>query len=108
MGLSELTWTVTWTAPATGSGDITFYGGSVLANGNGSSSNDKFVTTETVGTLVSAPTPLSVTLSNVENTSCNGVADGTATAVPTGGTPITRIHGIMVKLPKLLLNCLQD
>ncbi|MBK8112538.1 MAG: T9SS type A sorting domain-containing protein [Saprospiraceae bacterium] len=87
MGLSELTWTVTWTAPATGSGDITFYGGSVLANGNGSSSNDKFVTTETVGTLVSAPTPLSVTLSNVENTSCNGVADGTATAVPTGGTP---------------------
>ncbi|HRG66768.1 MAG TPA: hypothetical protein PLV12_13210, partial [Saprospiraceae bacterium] len=46
MGLSELTWTVDWTAPATGSGDITFYGGSVLANGNGSSSNDKFVTTE--------------------------------------------------------------
>ncbi|MBP6397954.1 MAG: hypothetical protein KA340_08740, partial [Saprospiraceae bacterium] len=87
MGLSELTWTVDWTAPATGSGEITFYGGSVLANGNNSSSNDRFVTTETSGTLMSAPTPLSVTLSNVQNASCNGLADGTATAVPTGGTP---------------------
>lgn len=87
MGLPELTWTVDWTAPASGSGEITFYGGSILANGNNSSSNDKFVTTEASGTLVSSPTPLSVTLSNVENASCNGVADGTATAVPTGGSP---------------------
>ena len=86
-GLGELTWTVTWTAPATGSGDITFYGGSVLANGNGSSSNDKFITTQTSGTLVSAPTPLSVTLSNVQNVSCNGGNEGSATAVPAGGTP---------------------
>lgn len=86
-GLGELTWTVTWTAPTSGSGDITFYGGSVLANGNGSSSNDKFVNTQTSGTLVSAPTPLSVTLSNIQNVSCNGGNDGSATAVPAGGTP---------------------
>lgn len=86
-GLGELTWTATWTAPATGSGDITFYGGAVLANGNNSSSLDKFVQTQTSGTLASSPTPLSVTLTNVENVSCNGGSDGSATAVPAGGTP---------------------
>ncbi len=35
------TWTVQWTAPAAGTGDVSFYAIAVLANGNGANSGDK-------------------------------------------------------------------
>ena len=39
-GSGSKTWTFDWTAPVSGSGEITFYGAFNLANGNGSSSGD--------------------------------------------------------------------
>lgn len=85
-GSNDLTWTVDWTAPASGTGDITFYGGAILANGTGSSSGDKFVTTNTSGTLSGGTMALSATLSNVTNVSCFNGNDGSATANAVGGT----------------------
>jgi hypothetical protein len=35
------TWSFNWTAPAAGSGDVTFYGAFVCANGNGSDTGDQ-------------------------------------------------------------------
>ncbi|MBK8700093.1 MAG: hypothetical protein IPN29_11415 [Saprospiraceae bacterium] len=86
-GNTMLTWTVDWTAPASGSGLITFYGGSVIANGNSGSSGDRFVITQSSGTLSGSSTPLSVSLTDVTNVSCNGGFDGSATAQPSGGSP---------------------
>ena len=38
---STKTWTVEWTAPSAGTGDVSFYAVAVLANGNGANSGDK-------------------------------------------------------------------
>ena len=39
-GSDAITWEVTWTAPAVGSGEVTFFGASLAANGNGKTSGD--------------------------------------------------------------------
>jgi len=40
-GTGTKTWTFNWTAPAAGSGDVTFYGAFVAANGNGANTGDQ-------------------------------------------------------------------
>ncbi len=40
------TWSFDWTAPATGTGDVTFYGAFNAANGNGETSGDVIYTSE--------------------------------------------------------------
>lgn len=80
-------YTFDWTAPAiAGSNTITFYAASVLANGNGSSYNDR-VLTQTVSTEFIGPQgdPLEVIIANVENVDCEGSSTGSATAIATGG-----------------------
>lgn len=49
------TWTFNWTAPAAGSGAVTFYGAFLAANGNGSSSGDQtYKTSYTVAEAVAS------------------------------------------------------
>jgi hypothetical protein len=58
----SFTFTVNWTAPATGVGDVTFYAVGNGANGNGSTSGDNiYNTTLTIGEAVAAPTPATLT-----------------------------------------------
>jgi hypothetical protein len=82
---APLTWTVDWTAPSTGTGNITFYGTSILGNGSGTG-GDKMVVTNLSGTLAGGATPVSATLSNISNVTCYNGNDGSATADPTGGS----------------------
>lgn len=42
-GKSGKTWTVEWTAPATGTGEVKFYAAALAANGNGNTSGDDVV-----------------------------------------------------------------
>lgn len=42
---------------------------------------------DTVTTIITEPPPLTVSLSGIQNVSCKGGADGSATANPVGGTP---------------------
>ncbi len=86
-GSNDITWTVDWTAPSSGTGDITFYGGAILGNGS-NSSGDKFITTSTSGTLSGGTMALSATLSNVTNVSCFNGSDGSATADAIGGSGV--------------------
>ncbi len=83
-GNPNLTWTVDWTAPASGTGYITFYGATILGNGSGEN-GDKFYTTTSVGTMMPTSTPLAATIANVTNVSCYNGSDGSATANHTGG-----------------------
>jgi hypothetical protein len=54
-GSNTKSWTFNWTAPVTGSGDVTFYGAFMAANGNGASSGDiVFKTTYTVSEAVAS------------------------------------------------------
>jgi hypothetical protein len=82
-----ITYTFDWTAPAiAGSNTITFYAASVLANGNGSSFNDRVLThTATTEFIGPQGDPLEVIIANVENVDCSGSSTGSATAIATGG-----------------------
>jgi len=83
-----LSFNVDWTAPmTTGSNPIVkFYASAVIANGNNSSNMDRVVFTNQIIPIQSSASPLSVSISNVEGVSCNGLSDGNATAVPSGGS----------------------
>ncbi len=84
---NTITYNFNWTSPAiAGSNNITFYAASVLANGNGSSFNDR-VLTHSVSAEFIGPQgdPLEVIIANVENVDCAGGNTGSATAIATGG-----------------------
>lgn len=83
-GNNTVTFTVNWTAPASGSGNITFYAAANLANGNGSTSGDYIAATTVSGVLGSGGTTLNVAVAGV-NASCFGANDGQATANVEGG-----------------------
>lgn len=85
---NELSFDVDWTAPlTTGTNPIVkFYASAVIANGNNSSSLDKVVFTNQTIPIQSTGSPLGVSITSVDGVTCNGLSDGNATAVPTGGT----------------------
>lgn len=85
---NELSFNVDWTAPTTVGTNpvIKFYAAAVIANGNGSSNQDKVVFTNQIIPIESSGSSLTVSLTNIEGVSCNGLSDGNATAVPSGGT----------------------
>jgi len=83
---NTITWTSTWKAPVGSNGDmITMYVAGLIANGNGSTGGDNTVT-GTATTTLSVSTPLTASITKTD-LSCFQSADGTATAVPAGGTP---------------------
>ncbi|MCB0690254.1 MAG: T9SS type A sorting domain-containing protein [Saprospiraceae bacterium] len=88
-GASTLTFNVDWTPNSTNNSaeTITFYGASVLANGNGSNQNDKVINTNTTTTMEITPDPLSLTFNDISETTCYESPDGSATVVVSGGTP---------------------
>ena len=59
-GTDTRTWTFDWTAPSTGSGDVTFYGAFNATNSNGQTSGDTILTSTTVVSEdMSTPTSIS-------------------------------------------------
>lgn len=86
-GSDVITYNFNWTSPSiAGNNNITFYASSVLANGNGSSFNDRVLTQSTTAEFIGPQgDPLEVIISNVQNADCAGAATGSATAIATGG-----------------------
>lgn len=82
---NTINFTVTWTAPATGSGNVTFYAAANLANGNGSTSGDYITTTTATGNLDNGGGSEITVDVNGTNLSCFGSNDGQATANVTQG-----------------------
>ena len=77
------TFNFTWVAPATSTGNVTFWFSGVAGNHNGSDSGDDTYT----GSSVIAPATSTMTVAIVgNNVTCNGANNGSATATPTGGT----------------------
>ncbi len=84
---STVTWTVDWTAPSNPNGEtITFYAGSILANGNNNNGGDKFIATNASGTLTGATVPVTLSITGQTDVICQGEMNGTATVSVTGGT----------------------
>lgn len=86
-GSNTLSFNVDWTAPSTTGSNpvIKFYASAVIANGNGSSSNDRVVLTNQIIPITTGASPLSVSISNVNPASCANSNNGSATATPSGG-----------------------
>ena len=87
----QVSWTFDWESPATatGSGDITFYASSVLANNNGSTSGDRGINTSFTANLSSGGgggLPVSIAIVNSNNVDCFGDNTGFATAFASGGS----------------------
>ncbi len=83
-GNSSVTYTVDWTSPASGSGNITMYAAGNLANGNSGTSGDKIVTTSVFGTFMGGGGAILVDVTGT-NVSCLGGTNGTASASASGG-----------------------
>jgi Reeler domain len=77
-------WTFDWTAPAAGSGAVTFYGAFIIGNGGGSSGDSTLLSTLTVQELVAAAASDSIAITSGSNPSCNGDTL-TFTVYPTNG-----------------------
>lgn len=77
--------TFNWTAPASGTGTISFWAVINAVNGNGSDSGDKYNTGHVTITELIPGSALNVTTS-VVNVACNGDKTGSATVAVTGGT----------------------
>ena len=80
-------WTFKWQAPSGPNGtNITLYGIANLCNGNNNTGGDNYITTNASGQLMINATPLELSMTST-NVTCNGAANGQATAIPSGGTP---------------------
>ena len=82
-----ITYQFNWTSPAiAGTNNITLYASSVLANGSGSSFNDRVLTHSVTAEFIGPQgDPLEVIISNVQNVDCADTNTGSATAIATGG-----------------------
>lgn len=87
-GSSSVSWTFEWTSPATApqNGDITFYYSMNMTNGQGNTTGDKVINSNTTVNLSSAGDPLSVTVNKINDVSCFGDSDGAAIAIASDGS----------------------
>ena len=84
---NQVSWTVNWTAPANGTSQtITLYAVANIANGANGNDGDYIIFNTFSGTYVPQPPTPSVNITPTHVT-CFGIADGTATAMASGGTP---------------------
>ena len=83
-GGNDVTYTVDWTSPSSGGGEITMYAAALLANGNGGSSGDVTVTTTSAGNFMGGGGQITVDVTGTD-VSCFGGNDGSATAIASGG-----------------------
>ena len=83
---STRSWTFNWTAPAAGTGVVTFYTSGMLADGTGDEAFDYVHTKSWAVSEITTPVcNFSATASSVAVT-CNGSSTGSATVTPSGGT----------------------
>ncbi|MBK9255203.1 MAG: T9SS type A sorting domain-containing protein [Saprospiraceae bacterium] len=84
---NTLSFTVNWTSPAvTGAvPEIKFYASAVIANGNGSTSGDRFVVTNISLPIQSPASPISVNVVPLSGTTCSNSDDGSASVNISGG-----------------------
>jgi hypothetical protein len=84
--LAANTYTMTWVAPAAGTGMVNFYACGNCINGTGGESGDNTGTTS-LALTEQAPVCTSAILTTAfTNATCAGTATGSATVTPTGGT----------------------
>lgn len=82
-----VTWTATWTSPSgPPNTTLTMYAVGNIANGNGTTTGDRIRTQQLTGTLMGGGPELSVTINVNNHVLCNGQSNGSATAVPEGGS----------------------
>ncbi|MDW8228467.1 MAG: choice-of-anchor V domain-containing protein [Saprospiraceae bacterium] len=83
----SVSWLFNWKSPVSAAGNtIKFYFIGNFCNGNGGTSGDiAFAFSENYA--FSGAPPLTVSITNVNNVSCFGGNNGSATAEPSGGTP---------------------
>lgn len=86
-GGAPVSWSFNWTSPATVNGNtVKFYYTGNFANGNGGTSGDiayEFLqTVPFVGQV-----PVTASIGDVQNVTCNGGSNGSATVEASGGTP---------------------
>jgi hypothetical protein len=79
-----ITWNFQWTAPAAGTGSVTFYFSSNAANNNGSTSGDE-IYTDAVTLLESSPSYTISGLLQYDNTAGTPVVNSTVRLLGTGG-----------------------
>ncbi|MFM8960762.1 MAG: choice-of-anchor V domain-containing protein [Bacteroidota bacterium] len=79
-----ITWNFQWTAPAAGTGPVTFYFSSNAANNNGSTSGDE-IYTDAVTLLESSPSYMISGLLQYDNTAGTPVVNSTVRLLGTGG-----------------------
>lgn len=95
-GTGTATWTFTWVAPATGSGNVTFYGSLLGCNNNGGTSGDiTYITSTTVSESVPCTATASITA--LQDTVCNGslttlTANGVGTYLWSNGSTSSNIN----------------
>ena len=82
-GGSSLSWTADWEAPAIND-DVTFYMVSMLGNGSGSG-GDNLLINEFV-TTIEVIDPIEINFINIVEVTCNGLENGSAQAMVSGGT----------------------
>jgi hypothetical protein len=82
-----ITWNFQWTAPAAGTGPVTFYVASNAANNNGSTSGDE-IYTDSYTLLESSPSYTISGLLQYDNTSATPLVSSTVRLMGTGGNLI--------------------
>ncbi|MCB0657911.1 MAG: HYR domain-containing protein [Saprospiraceae bacterium] len=84
----SVSWTFNWLSPANPtSEEITMYFAANLTNGNGSNSGDHPVSGSYSFNVKTMATPLTTSISSLQDVSCFGLADGSASVEVNGGTP---------------------
>ncbi len=83
---NSVSWTVDWVAPTGENGPFTFYGATIIADGMGGNSGDKFITKSFVTNKSGSYSALAISLTNTANPTCFSINDGKATAEVSGGS----------------------
>ena len=79
-------YTFDWQAPSAPNNDIiTLYAAGNIADGDESEDGDLIITTSQSGTLIVGD-PLTIDITSSSDISCNGINDGSATSVASGGS----------------------
>lgn len=84
-GNTSVSWDAEWEAPNI-TDDVNFYMAGILANGNGSSGGDKIVVNQ-LTVEITAIEMLEISFDNIISVTCEGLDDGSAEALVSGGVP---------------------
>lgn len=83
---TTVSWNFQWTAPNTGGTNVTMYAAAIIGDGQSGSGGDRLAQSTANTMTMTIPEPLTVSIVNTSNISCNGANDGGAVAQASGGT----------------------